>query len=74
MGVEDMIKSAIDKNADGFESSFNNVMAAKMGAAIETKYEDMFGTSDVADEQEVPEVEAQSDAVLDAQDLESESE
>jgi hypothetical protein len=65
-----MIKSAIEKNADGFESSFNSVMAAKMGAAIETKYEDMFGTSEVADEQEVPEVEAQSDI----QDLESESE
>ena len=68
MGVEDMIKSAIEKNADGFESSFNSVMAAKMGAAIETKYEDMFGTS------EVSEVEAETEVEVDASDLELDSE
>ena len=55
MSVEDLIKSAIDKNADGFESSFNNVMTAKMSAAIETKYENMFGNSDDSYEQEMPE-------------------
>ena len=66
MGVEDMIKSAIEKNADGFESSFNNVMAAKMGAAIETKYEDMFGTSEVS--------EAETEVEVDASDLELDSE
>ena len=68
MGVEDMIKSAIEKNADGFESSFNTVMAAKMGAAIETKYEDMFGTSEDA------EVEVETEVEVDASDLESDSE
>ena len=47
-------------------------MAAKMSAAIETKYEDMFGNSVVSDELEMPEeVEHESDLVEES-DLESE--
>ena len=42
MSVENLIKSAIEKNAGEFESTFSNVMAAKMSAAIETKYEAPF--------------------------------
>ena len=45
MSVSDLIKSAVDKDAGSFESSFNSVMADKMTAAIETKYDSMFGAS-----------------------------
>ena len=45
MSVSDLIKSAMDKDANSFESSFNSVMADKMTAAIETKYDSMFGAS-----------------------------
>ena len=59
MSVENLIKSAIEKNAGEF-------------AAIETKYEDMFDNSVVSDELEMPEeVEHESDLVEES-DLESE--
>jgi hypothetical protein len=45
MSVSDLIKSAISKDANNFETSFNSVMADKMTAAIETKYDSMFGAS-----------------------------
>ena len=45
MSVSDLNKSAVDKDAGSFESSFNSVMADKMTAAIETKYDSMFGAS-----------------------------
>jgi hypothetical protein len=45
MSVSDLIKSAMDKDANSFESSFNSIMADKMTAAIETKYDSMFGAS-----------------------------
>lgn len=43
MSVSDLIKSAIDKDANGFESSFNNIMADRMTAAIGQKYDSMYG-------------------------------
>ena len=45
MSVSDLIRSAVDKDAGSFESSFNNIMADKMASAIETKYDSMFGAS-----------------------------
>jgi len=45
MSVSDLIKNAIDKDANNFEVSFNSTMADKMTAAIETKYDSMFGAS-----------------------------
>jgi len=57
MSVSDLIKNAVDKDAGTFENTFNSVMADKMTAAIETKYDSMFGAS-----QEVSEpVEAESE-------------
>jgi len=43
MSVSDLIKNAIDKDANGFESSFNNIMADRMTAAIGQKYDSMYG-------------------------------
>jgi hypothetical protein len=49
MSVSDLIKNAIDKDASGFESSFNNIMADRMTAAIGQKYDSMYGASDVGE-------------------------
>ena len=63
MSVSDLIKSAIDKDANSFEGSFNSIMADKMTAAIGQKYDSMFGASqevEVAEvDTEVAEVEAE---------------
>ena len=53
MSVSDLIKNAIDKDASGFESSFNNIMADRMTAAIGQKYDSMYGASDVGEPVEV---------------------
>ena len=58
MSVSDLIKSAIDKDASGFESSFNNIMADRMTSAIGQKYDSMYGASDVG---EPVEMEAQAE-------------
>ena len=51
MSVSDLIKSAMDKDAESFETSFNGIMADKMTSAIETKYDTMFGAkADSAEE------------------------
>jgi len=58
MSVSDLIKNAIDKDASGFETSFNNIMADRMTAAIGQKYDSMYGASDVG---EPVEMEAQAE-------------
>ncbi|MDB4786266.1 hypothetical protein OAG36_00880 [bacterium] len=60
MSVSDLIKSAIDKDANNFETSFNNIMADRMTSAIGQKYDSMYGASDVG---EPVEMEAQVDPV-----------
>ena len=57
MSVKELIRHAIEKDATGFESKFDEIMADKMTSAIETKYADMFGASEV----EVEETEAVDD-------------
>jgi hypothetical protein len=57
MSVKELIRHAIEKDATGFESKFDDIMADKMTSAIETKYADMFGASEV----EVEETEAVDD-------------
>ena len=50
MSVSDLIKNAVEKDAGTFENTFNSVMADKMTAAIEQKYDSMFGASTEAGE------------------------
>lgn len=69
MSVSDLIKNAIDKDASGFESSFNNIMADRMTAAIGQKYDSMYGASDVG---EPVEMEAQVEVTPEAEETESE--
>ena len=70
MSVSDLIKNAIDKDANNFETSFNSVMADKMTAAIETKYDSMFGAP--AEAGEPVEMEAQVEVTPEAETTESE--
>jgi hypothetical protein len=63
MSVSDLIKSAIDKDANSFEGSFNNIMADRMTAAIGQKYDSMYGASDVG---EPVEMEAQVEVTPEA--------
>jgi len=69
MSVSDLIKNAIDKDASGFETSFNNIMADRMTAAIGQKYDSMYGASDVG---EPVEMEAQVEVTPEAEATESE--
>ena len=69
MSVSDLIKNAIDKDASGFETSFNNIMADRMTAAIGQKYDSMYGAPDVG---EPVEMEAQVEMPPEAEATESE--
>ena len=62
MSVSDLIKNAMDKDANGFESSFNSIMADKMTAAIGQKYDSMFGAPAEAGEPVEVEVEVEAEA------------
>jgi hypothetical protein len=53
MSVSDLIKNAIDKDANTFETSFNDIMADRMTAAIGQKYDSMFGASEAGEPVEV---------------------
>jgi len=57
--VRDMIKHAFNSDAAEFETSFDSIMASKMGDAIEDKYSHMFGQTEAQDEIETPEIEAE---------------
>ena len=63
MSVSDLIKSAIYKDANTFETSFNNIMADRMTSAIGQKYDSMYGASDVG---EPAEMEAQVEVTPEA--------
>lgn len=41
--IKDLIKSAMNKNATEFESSFDQAIAPKLDAALSAKYDEMFG-------------------------------
>ena len=51
MSIKDLINQAYTKDAGAFEKTFDAIMAEKMGSAIETKYDDMFGAQEVAVEE-----------------------
>ena len=55
MSVKELIRHAIEKDATGFESKFDDIMADKMTSAIETKYADMYPSGKV-EEIEEPEL------------------
>jgi len=60
MSVKELIRHAIEKDATGFESKFDDIMADKMTSAIETKYADMYPSGKV-EEIEEPEVDVEAE-------------
>jgi hypothetical protein len=63
MSVKDLIKSAFDKDASAFETTFNSVMGEKMEAALSAKYDEMFAVEEEAelDEELLDEAEDEED-------------
>lgn len=41
--IRDLIKSAMNKDASGFEDAFNSAMSPKIDTALGTAYDAMFG-------------------------------
>ena len=53
MSIKEIIANAISGNAGAFESAFDQVMSAKMEAAITSKYQSMFKEEkDMEDDEE----------------------
>ena len=44
--VVDMIKSAVEKDASGFESSFDTAMASKMDSALQAHYDSTYNVAE----------------------------
>ena len=50
--IVDMIKSAVEKDASGFESSFDTAMASKMDSALQAHYDTTYDVEVAPDEQQ----------------------
>lgn len=72
MSVKDLIKSAIEKDASSFETSFDAVMGEKVESAIAAKYDEMFSTKPVEEELELDEEELELDEEADEDEDEDE--
>jgi|TARA_B110000858_G_scaffold189585_1_gene236516 hypothetical protein len=46
MSIRDLIRTAVEKDAEGFEAHFNDIMSDRQISAVETKYNNMFGVED----------------------------
>lgn len=55
MNVKELIQHAMPKDCSGFETQFNNIMADRMTAAIETKYASMFSPTEAESHSETEE-------------------
>ena len=75
--IKNLIRSAMDKDADAFETNFDTALAPKLDAALTAKYDEMFGkpageevetetevddTSETEEESEPEEAEEKEDA------------
>ncbi len=67
--IKNLIRSAMDKDADAFETNFDTALAPKLDAALTAKYDEMFGKP--AGEEVETETEAEVD---DTSETEEESE
>jgi len=41
--IKNLIRSAMEKDADAFETNFDTAVAPKLDAALTAKYDEMFG-------------------------------
>ena len=69
--IKNLIRSAMDKDADAFETNFDTALAPKLDAALTAKYDEMFGKpageeveteTEVDDTSETEEAEEKEDA------------
>jgi hypothetical protein len=67
MSIKDMINQAYSKDASGFEATFNDIMASKMGDAIGAKFDSMYGGEQMELPLEEPEVEVDSEQELESE-------
>lgn len=76
MSVKDLIKSAFEKDASSFETTFNSVMGEKMEAALSAKYDEMFAVEEEAelDEELLDEAEDEEDEDEEEEDEDDEDE
>ena len=65
----DLVKQAMDGNADEFRSAFDDIMNNKVSNAVEVKYDDMFGSTVIEDP-----VMPEEDAALTSDEVEIEQE
>jgi hypothetical protein len=47
--IVDMIRTAVEKDASGFETNFDSVMASKMDAALQATYDSTYNVAPVAE-------------------------
>lgn len=52
--IVDMIKTAVEKDASGFETNFDSVMASKMDAALQATYDSTYNVGEAEPEQAAP--------------------
>lgn len=64
--IDDMIASAIEKKPDTFKDAFNDIMAQKVAAAVQSRKEELaqtlFNDSDETPEQDSEEIENETTA------------
>ena len=61
--IKNLIRSAMEKDADAFETNFDTAVAPKLDAALTAKYDEMFGKP--AGEEVATETEAEAEPEVD---------
>lgn len=70
--IKNLIRSAMEKDADAFETNFDTALAPKLDAALTAKYDEMFGKP--AGEEVATETEAEVDDTSETEETEEEEE
>jgi hypothetical protein len=63
--IRDLIKTAMDKDATGFEANFAQAIAPKLDDALSAKYDAMFGGKPAVEETDEVEAETETEEELD---------
>ena len=74
--IKDMITDIQSKNAGGVEDKFNSIMADRIQSAIETKYNNMFGSAETeeAEVEDTPDEPVETQSEAEPEELETETE
>lgn len=69
--IKNLIRSAMDKDADAFETNFDTALAPKLDAALTAKYDEMFGKPAGEEVETETETEAEVDDTSETEEPES---